>query len=213
MITPEPHVAAAPKKPRPAQVDRFGRMVAAAAHAEWCAGQPAPLWSEVFAMPDSMELLNALHIQDQRRERERLMHRAARRGWVVFTRNPRSLCAGPMFFASRSIRTHKCRSTDIGRAIAKSIDTFQANSHRSPTIEELAEHVRLPNGRRVFHGGADLRQHLHWLEVSGWVQIEDGQIRTGCTAETDRRNLLASRPRPHRLCTSTSAAERHAGLT
>ncbi|WP_207548991.1 hypothetical protein, partial [Mycobacteroides chelonae] len=161
------------------------------------------------------ELLNALHIQDQRRERERLMHRAARRGWVVFTPRPRSLCAGPMFFASRSNRTHKCRSTDIGRAMAQSISTFQANNHRSPTIEELADRVRLPNGRRAFRNGTDLRQHLHWLDVSGWVHIEDGQIRTGRTAETDKRNLLASRAptTPTQLYISISAAERHAGLT
>ncbi len=204
MTIPRPHIADAPRKPRPAQIDRFGRMAAAAAHAQWCAGQPAPLWSEVFALPDVMDLLSALHIQDQRPERERLMHRAGRRGWVVFTAQPRSLSAGPAFFASQAGRTSKWRSIDIGRAVAQSIGAFQANNHRSPTVKDLADQVRLPDGRKAFHTEEDLRQHLHWLDVAGWVHIENGQIHSGCTAETDKRNLLASKlrsssPRPATL--------------
>lgn len=176
-------------------VDRFGRTVAAVAHAHWLGHQTGPTRRELLAVADICEFLPNAGLDHDRHQLSRPLRRAAGRGWVFSTREPRSLCAGHRFFTSTQRRRTDLSAESIGRSVGQAIGSFRYHHHRSPLVEELAAIVRNTNGSRLFRRGSDLTAQLPWLTQAGWVRFAGSDIRRGPTAKADKQQSAEARRR------------------
>lgn len=164
------------------QIDRFGYLVADVAYERWCAGLNAPIWREAFENPKVLAFLDAEGYSAWLPVKEILMRRAALRGWLVYTQEPRSLRFGPTYLASTPKKTVVRQPHELGRRVACSIGGFVSRRHRYPTADDLVMFIRNPDGTHLFRSGAELTRNLPWLSVAGWVRYEGGEIRCGASA-------------------------------
>lgn len=167
------------------EVDRFGRSVAEFAHHHWLQFGTGPTWRETFSCPVVEELLTGIGVRRSGHSMQLLMIRAAGRLWIISTDQHRSLCAGPRFFGAHG-RSRESADA-FGRLIAHAVGNFRYRMQRSPAVGYLARTVRDAQGRKPFQRPADLRAQLPWLATAGWIRIDDEGIRSGPTADLEKR--------------------------
>lgn len=174
-------------------VDRFGRVVGDLVYLRWCAGAGAPSWREVFDSPDVLSFLERERLPSLRPRMEALMARAAGRGWLAYSDEPRSLRVGPTYLASPGQKLRVRQPRDMGRRVAAAVARFRYKHKRNPTIKEFADFLRTARVQRIFRGEADVLKSLPWLVVSGWIVLEDGRVLRGPTARADMNERAALR--------------------
>lgn len=174
-------------------VDRFGRVVGDLLYLRWCAGAAAPSWREVFDSPDVLNFLEQERLPGLHPRMEALMARAAGRGWLAYSDEPRSLRVGPTYLASPGQKLRVRQPRDMGRRVAGAVARFRHKHKHNPTIKEFADFLRNARVQRIFRGEADVLKNLPWLVVSGWIVLEDGRVLRGPTARADMNERAALR--------------------
>ncbi len=184
------------------EVDRFGCSVAEFVHQHWRQFGTGPTWRETFSSPAIEELLTEIGVRRSRHEMQLLMIRAAGRLWIISTDQHRSLCAGPRFFGAHG---HSRESADsFGRLIAHAVGNFRYRMQRSPAVGYLARTVRDAQGRKPFQRPADLRAQLPWLAAAGWIRLDNGEIRSGPTADLEKRKRAEAKRNRRALASGRS---------
>lgn len=174
-------------------VDRFGRVVGDLVYLRWCAGATAPSWKEVFNSPDVLNFLDQEGLTSFHPRMEALMARAAGRGWLAYSDEPRSLRVGPTYLASPGQKLRVRQPRDMGRRVAGAVARLRYKHKHNPTIKEFADFLRNARVQRIFRGEADVLKSLPWLVVSGWIVLEDGRVLRGPTARADMNERAALR--------------------
>ena len=172
-------------------VDRFGRIVGDLLYRCWCSGTAAPTWNEVFASPQVMNFVELEMVRSLHPRKEALMWRAAGRGWVAYSEEPRSLRAGPTYLASQGRKLRVRQPTELGRRVADAFARFRYKHRHDPTFAELSYFIRNARVQRIFHGEADVLKSLPWLVVSGWIVLDGGRALRGPTAKADMNERAA----------------------
>ncbi len=145
---------------------------------------PPPSWREVFDSPDVLNFLEQERLPGLHPRMEALMARAAGRGWLAYSDEPRSLRVGPTYLASPGQKKLRVRQPrDMGRRVAGAVARFRYKHKHNPTIKEFADFLRNARVQRIFRGEADVLKSLPWLVVSGWIVLEDGRVLRGSDCE------------------------------
>lgn len=165
-----------PIRPTLEQVDRFGRVVAEVVYSGWCSGSSAPLWRELFENPDVMAFLAEEDIPNLHPMKEALMRRAAGRGWLVFTNEPRSLRFGPTYLSSTRSKVTVRDPHKIGRYVAYAARGFYRRHDRHPTCRELTYYMRNADGSPFFGTEAEMIKNLPWLSIAGYVTLKGAAV-------------------------------------
>lgn len=171
------------------EIDLFGHVGACWVHAFDRSPAGGPTWTELFSSPEVEQVLVGFGIQpggeggqrDRRRDRDfqALMSGARRRGWLAWNGQPRSLCAGPSFFASE-VRA----PAQLGRRVASAVRRYRHTHGGDPRWSDIADGLD-PTGTALFDGGDPQEQSL-WLQTEGWIVVTLGRISLGDTAERER---------------------------
>ncbi|MFN6548575.1 hypothetical protein [Mycolicibacterium nivoides] len=172
------------------QIDRFGQL-----SADWvnnyrlsqASGPSGPTWIELFRSPPLEQIRKQLGIQtghagrlDQYRpDIWVLMTGARKRGWLAWSKQPRSLCPGPSFFAS-DLRPQM----SVGRRVAYAIRQFRkANDGQHPTWDNIAD-AHDAVGNLVFRDIKDAQAQFLWLTTEHWIVVtKSGSIKLGPKAK------------------------------
>ncbi len=178
-----------------AEVDRFGAAVAHVANRHWREHNSGPSWREVLQTAIIRELISPESADPDKYTLTVLMRRAAGRGWIVSSREARSLCAGPRYFA----RTDRLRAEELaetlGRTLAQAIGSFRYRHRRSPRLAELARELRAGNGHRSLRSKESIQDQVPWMTLTGWIRFEGNNIRRGPTAKSERQYRMETKRR------------------
>ena len=175
------------------QVDRFGRIVGDQLYLCWCSGAAAPTWKEVFNAPQIMSFVEQERLSKLHPRMEALMWRAAGRGWLAYSEEPRSLRAGPTYLASQGRKLRVRQPKELGRRVADAVARFRFKHKHDPTVMELSYFIRNAKVQRIFRGEADVLKSLPWLVVSGWIVLDDGRVLRGPAAKAEMNERMAQR--------------------
>ncbi|NTY62606.1 hypothetical protein [Mycolicibacterium sphagni] len=192
------------------EIDHFGQVSAHWAHSFGGSQAGGPTWTELFTSPAVELVLTGFGIQpggdggqrDRRRDRDfqALMSGARRRGWLAWSEQPRSLCAGPSFFAGR-VRG----PVPIGRRVASAIRQYRgAHGGAHPRWCDIVD-VLDSTGVRVFRDLGDAQEQSLWLETEQWIVVTSGRVAPGQAAERERCRRAAD---PDRGRTPRGRAQR-----
>ncbi|MGW4356720.1 hypothetical protein ACWELJ_32015 [Nocardia sp. NPDC004582] len=158
-------------------IDDFGRVLAKLTDEYWTAHGTGPTRRDILLTEPVIALIRDRvgDIPPTAIKHLWLIERAQRSGWIAYSAEPRSLCAGRRFFAARYGNRVSLRPVNmIGTLVAAYLRDQVAENGRSPRWSVMAYELRDDRGRRVFNDTADARAQQQWLVTAEWMALNDG---------------------------------------
>ncbi|MEU1425939.1 hypothetical protein ABZ412_02555 [Nocardia sp. NPDC005746] len=158
-------------------IDDFGRVLAKATDEYWTVHGTGPTRRDILLTEPVIALIRDRvgDIPPTAIKHLWLIERAQRSGWIAYSAEPRSLCAGRRFFGLRYGNRVSLRPVNmIGTLVAAYLRDQVAENGRPPRWSVMAYELRDDRGRRVFNDTADARAQQRWLVTAEWMALEDG---------------------------------------
>ncbi|MGW4530125.1 hypothetical protein ACWEOI_04155 [Nocardia sp. NPDC004340] len=158
-------------------IDDFGRVLAKLTDEYWTAHGTGPTRRDILLTEPVIALIRDRvgDIPPTAIKHLWLIERAQRSGWIAYSAEPRSLCAGRRFFGARYGNRVSLRPVNmIGTLVAAYLRDQVAENGRPPRWSVMAYELRDDRGRRVFNDTADARAQQQWLVTAEWMALEDG---------------------------------------
>ncbi|MEU1206328.1 hypothetical protein [Nocardia sp. NPDC005825] len=158
-------------------IDDFGRVLAKLTDEYWTVHGTGPTRRDILLTEPVIALIRDRvgDIPPTAIKHLWLIERAQRSGWIAYSAEPRSLCAGRRFFGARYGNRVSLRPVNmIGTLVAAYLRDQVAENGRPPRWSVMAYELRDDRGRRVFNDTADARAQQQWLVTAEWMALEDG---------------------------------------
>ncbi|WP_433592479.1 hypothetical protein [Nocardia sp. CA-145437] len=158
-------------------IDDFGRVLAKLTDEYWTVHGTGPTRRDILLTEPVIALIRDRvgDIPPTAIKHLWLIERAQRSGWIAYSAEPRSLCAGRRFFGARYGNRVSLRPVNmIGTLVAAYLRDQLAENGRPPRWSVMAYELRDDRGRRVFNDTADARAQQQWLVTAEWMALEDG---------------------------------------
>ncbi|MFE5288202.1 hypothetical protein ACFRAQ_24830 [Nocardia sp. NPDC056611] len=158
-------------------IDDFGRVLAKLTDEYWTVHGTGPTRRDILLTEPVIALIRDRvgDIPPTAVKHLWLIERAQRSGWIAYSAEPRSLCAGRRFFGARYGNRVSLRPANmIGTLVAAYLRDQLAENGRPPRWSVMAYELRDDRGRRVFNDTADARAQQQWLVTAEWMALEDG---------------------------------------